>query len=361
MGQNIIYARPQTDRASAFNKSIDDATAAVVSGFKKKETDRQRAFNQAMKMREAGYDVAPEEVEQAMGTGSEEGQFSKLFNQRTPEFEAAQERQRQAEMDAQIRREEAETRQYNLDQERLQDKEYRREQDRKKMEWEQKKFGTQQEQKRAALERKESPSASPQFSEKEKRELGVTGYGIARTRGEAQKMRKAIRDKDDAVSLIDEIQELGTDVNLLDVGRQQKIKQKLSLLAGKLREPILGPGIMTETEFNRLISNMGDPSKLFSTEALEKKKLSDVKNMLIEGVDNWAKSSIYSPEGQAPQQYADNNLIQSDMNIPYAPINAPGMMPEAQAAQNEMILTPERTQIRQSRIQELRAKAARGQ
>jgi hypothetical protein len=125
------------------------------------------------------------------------------------------------------------------------------------------------------------------------RERGFTGRaGLARTKKEAQDVRKADVAVQDALGIIAKIKKLGTNIDITDRKNIGLIKQAKQTLAGKLRLPLTGPGILTETEFNRLIDNMGDPSNLFSTEDRELAKLNQLEDILTESVSAHYKAVL---------------------------------------------------------------------
>lgn len=143
------------------------------------------------------------------------------------------------------------------------------------------------------LLRQEKQQEKLQKQEAKNLELEIPGYGYARSKKEATDVRAAMADAEDAIKLIDQIKELGTDVNALtDWGRVAKINSAKKILAGKLRLPLTGPGAMTEDEFKRLIETMGDPSKMTSTEAIELGKLDQLKEVLKSGIQSKIKGSV---------------------------------------------------------------------
>lgn len=164
--------------------------------------------------------------------------------------------------------------------------------------------------------------------------LEVPGLGMARTKEEAKDIRSSQADANDAMAIIDQIKELGTNVSIFDRGKVGKINQLKTVLAGKLRLPLTGPGAMTEDEFQRLISNIGDPSAVFGTEANEKAKLDQLKEILTNSVQSKfasASRSTYSPQGfsSGKQQVALAPLDYRGQSpsVEFSPINAPNISP----------------------------------
>jgi hypothetical protein len=134
-------------------------------------------------------------------------------------------------------------------------------------------------------------------------ELFVPGMGEVRTKKEAIDMRQAVSDAAESKAIIEQIKKLGTNVAIWDRDRIGKINQLKSVLVGKLRVPLLGPGTMTEDEFQRLVSNMGDPSAMFGSEKNELSKLDQLAGILDNSVKS--KFSATSKSSVAPKNEAD--------------------------------------------------------
>jgi hypothetical protein len=117
---------------------------------------------------------------------------------------------------------------------------------------------------------------------KDQKRLEIPGLGFALTPQDATKFKTSQQEAESAIGLIREIKELGTDINLTDISKRGILKGKLNALIGKMRIPLTGPGILTDAEFERIKGDLGDPSKVFSTEKMEKAKLDSLANMLID-------------------------------------------------------------------------------
>lgn len=348
--------RPQTTRQQAFGQSIDQLGQSFGNLLGDMQTERQKAFNQAMRMREQGYDVSPEQVQEAQNifTGGE-GSMQKLFENRTQEY---MDQKKLENLEAKRQRKIEEwNRKFKKEKEV-----FDRQHDKDKLAWEKEKYGLD-----AQKKQQEKDLLLASKSEKEKRELGVDVGGgqisIARTRKEAQELRDAIKEGKDAVDIIDQMKSLGTDVAVWDRGRINKINGLKNILTGKLRTAILGPGTMQQAEFERLIDTMGDPSSMFGLESIEHGKLDQLKNTLLSGLESAKASKLIDYKGKASKQGAGTMLSGSEMNIPYAPTNQPELMPEAMAGQDmqmEAIIQPERMEMRRAEIKRLRAKKEKG-
>jgi hypothetical protein len=184
-----------------------------------------------------------------------------------------------------------------------------------------------------------------QDEEKEKNlALEVPGYGLARTKEEAKDIRSAMSDANEAKQIIGQIKNLGTDVAWWDRDKVGKINQLKQVLAGKLRLPLTGPGAMTEDEFQRLISNMGDPSSIFGSEENEIGKLGQLEDILDKAVQSKfaaASRDPYAPKAGwsgDPEKVALRPMDFRGQNpaIPYAPTNVPNVSPIQNAVAGEL-------------------------
>jgi hypothetical protein len=153
--------------------------------------------------------------------------------------------------------------------------------------------------------------------EAEMPELEV-GNGIyAKTKEDAKILKEGIVGADAAIQDLTDIKNIGTNVSMLDVQKRGLIQQKIMTSIGKLRLSVLGPGAMTDGEREYLRENIGDPSKLFSTESNEKAKL----DQLISDIEKSKQREIQirtrnqtdqnqgqqMPAQQQPQQLTDED------------------------------------------------------
>jgi hypothetical protein len=107
--------------------------------------------------------------------------------------------------------------------------------------------------------------------EKEEREREVPGVGIAPTKKDAEELKKDKASTEEAIKILEKVKELGTDVNVLtDRTRVNKINSLLNQAVGKMRISMTGGGPLTEEERAMIRESLGDPSKLFSTESIQK-------------------------------------------------------------------------------------------
>jgi hypothetical protein len=127
-------------------------------------------------------------------------------------------------------------------------------------------------------------------------EMEVPGFGPVRSKEEAKTIRTALGDVETAKGYIKQITELGKNVAVWDRDRIGKINQLKQALVGKLRLPLMGPGTMTEDEFQRTVGNLGDPGAWFGTEANEIGKLEQMSGIL----DNNIKTMYSAAAKGAP-------------------------------------------------------------
>lgn len=123
-------------------------------------------------------------------------------------------------------------------------------------------------------------------------ELEIPGFGQARTKEEAKEFRQVVADTRSGVELLKQVKELGTDVSLLDREKIQKIDSLLNQAVGKLRISLTGGGPMTDEERDMIRGTIGDPSKLFSTEAIQKAKIDQLINNMEASLNTRANSII---------------------------------------------------------------------
>jgi hypothetical protein len=132
----------------------------------------------------------------------------------------------------------------------------------------------------------------------------IPGLGIVKTVDEAKKIREAASDATDAAKLIDKIKTLGKNVTVFDRKKIAEINTLKNTLVGKLRVPLTGPGSMTESDFQRLIETLGDPTKFFGAEEIEFAKLDQVKEMLGESIKS--KFNLAAEGGATAKDIVDS-------------------------------------------------------
>lgn len=136
-------------------------------------------------------------------------------------------------------------------------------------------------------------------------ELEIPGFGQARTAADAKDMRTAIVDTESAIADLNQVKELGTDVNLTDIKKRELIDQLLNAATGKLRLSMTGPGAMTDSERLMIRNSIGDPSKLMSTESIEKAKLDQLIKGLGDRLEREASVRVKDYKGKPKKQDLD--------------------------------------------------------
>jgi hypothetical protein len=129
------------------------------------------------------------------------------------------------------------------------------------------------------------------------RELRVPGYvGVAQNKSDRDEFQKARQEIVPAIAGAKRILSLqGKDFSKFSPEDRAKMGTEIKALAGQLRLPFLGPGQMTEQEFDRLMSTIGDPNKILSLPSLEKAKLTTVLNKLDTDIKSRAKNIGLKP------------------------------------------------------------------
>lgn len=100
------------------------------------------------------------------------------------------------------------------------------------------------------------------------------------TEAQVGKFNEVRAENDSAQKLITDIKAYMKDANKLNPFDRAEIQTRMIALTGKLRPAFLGPGAMTEKEFQRLYDAVGDPTKLTSLTGIELKKLAAVEDVL---------------------------------------------------------------------------------
>lgn len=144
-----------------------------------------------------------------------------------------------------------------------------------------------QEQQKAVQEmlRKGGKITSPEMLDEKQRERAVAmpdgSYQLATNPHAAQKLLEYKNQSEPALSGIQRIKQAVKDFNkFTDPVKRQSIATEVKALAGQLRLPFLGPGPMTEGEYNRLLGLIGDPTTFLSVPILQAAKLDAVEHKL---------------------------------------------------------------------------------
>lgn len=87
-------------------------------------------------------------------------------------------------------------------------------------------------------------------------------------------------DNEAALKMLSDIKDLAQNGSKLDPRDRAAVESRLIALSGKLRESLLGPGAMTQQEYDRLTQAIGNPSKLTSLEVLQMPRLNAIADTL---------------------------------------------------------------------------------
>lgn len=377
MARQIILQPNKTSRQQAFNDGFQQINQSIADAFGKRETDRQRAFQQAMGLRQAGYDVNPEQLQEASyGNVS----LQDVLSKRTPEYEQAlqekraeKERQREWE-DTQRGMQESQFMQKMEDAERQAQESqlpFEQTRDYQKMKAQYGLMGDLE-------KRKQQYKAAQELAGGGKnKELGVRGYslnkqsGVVPTKKEASDLRAATENASAFKNNIDNVADIikknkGVPSAMFNPNVHDTMKQELRKAQLDLKgDAFFKLGVLAGPDMQLIEEAFGDIDSTLNTWqpnsmeiALE--KLENLKNYVDNKVKSKAFALGYDKSGSMGDNKSNGILSQSKMDIPYSPVNAPQAMPEAMAGQeipDSAIVAPERTQMRRSRIQELRAKA----
>lgn len=112
-----------------------------------------------------------------------------------------------------------------------------------------------------------------------------------------------------AEALLADIQKTALQGNKLSPEDRLKISTNLKQSAGMLREALLGPGAMTEKEFDRLMSTLGDPNSLSTPKAWQLLKLGEVRKNLNRQIESRA-SGVGISWPQQKEKQLEEKLIE---------------------------------------------------
>lgn len=112
----------------------------------------------------------------------------------------------------------------------------------------------------------------------------VSGFGLARSKEDKKKFQEEYGDSKNSLDALKTI--VSTDINKLSPDDRARLSTELSLLTGKMRLAVLGPGAMTEAEYDRLRDALGDPTKIVTFPGTQMLKLQTVMKRLQTQQDN---------------------------------------------------------------------------
>jgi hypothetical protein len=112
----------------------------------------------------------------------------------------------------------------------------------------------------------------------------VSGFGLARSKEDKKKFQEEYGDSKNSLDALKTI--ISADINKLSPDDRARLGTELSLLTGKMRLAVLGPGAMTEAEYDRLRDALGDPTKIVTFPGTQLLKLRTVQSRLQKAQDN---------------------------------------------------------------------------
>ncbi len=98
--------------------------------------------------------------------------------------------------------------------------------------------------------------------------------------GGLKEWKTARSDAEAALNMFDTIEDLMKNGGKYDPKRRAMIESNLITLTGRLREPVVGPGAMTPSEYDRLREAVGDPKKLTSLDFLGEARMNAMRAIL---------------------------------------------------------------------------------
>lgn len=96
------------------------------------------------------------------------------------------------------------------------------------------------------------------------------------TKEQVNKFSEFRSETESALASLKDLQQFSKVSDWFNPKHQAQVKSKLNILAGKLRIPLTGPGILTPTEFNRILRSIGNPLGITNVANWEHAKLSNV-------------------------------------------------------------------------------------
>jgi hypothetical protein len=135
------------------------------------------------------------------------------------------------------------------------------------------------------------------------RGLTVEGYsGIARNKEDRDAFNKFRQSQEPAIDALNRIIKLQKSGNRFNPEQRAQAASEINAAIGGLREAIVGPGAMTESEFERIRNTIGDQNKLFSLPSWEMAKTVTALNKLKSDLSTVANLRGFQP----PQEFRAN-------------------------------------------------------
>jgi len=155
---------------------------------------------------------------------------------------------------------------------------------------------------------------------RETREMLVTGPDNrpykAVSKEAATELRKQKNETEPAINQLNQIIDLvGTynKLNPLDPERAA-MESRLTAIAGKLRIPLTGPGVLTDNEYKRLRNAIGDPNKIVTLDSIQIAKMRAVKDVLVDDLNIRYKNAGV-PVSLSPREVVINEASRKYPNL----------------------------------------------
>jgi len=125
---------------------------------------------------------------------------------------------------------------------------------------------------------------------------------LADSKEAATKLREFKNTAEPALKLIARVRSLSKKGSKMSPLDRARMATNMQALVGGLRETFLGPGAMTESEYERLRDTIGNPNKIFTSATWELAKLGEVKNKLTGDLNTRYKNAgIDAPKSKREQ------------------------------------------------------------
>lgn len=152
-----------------------------------------------------------------------------------------------------------------------------------------------------------SGGVNPALLEKEDRERVVRlpngNAALADNKAAADKLRNFKNEVEPAIEAARRVIALSKSGSRFSLEDRARISTEMQALVGNLRLPFLGPGAMTDNEYERLRSTLGDPNKFFALPSIERRKLDTVLQKLTTDLKtNYKNAGIPVPDMRSKRE-----------------------------------------------------------
>lgn len=145
------------------------------------------------------------------------------------------------------------------------------------------------------------------------RELRVPGYGgVALSKEDRDQFQKYRQTAEPAINGLKRILELQKNTSRYSLQDRAKMASEVNAATGALREAIVGPGAMTEQEYDRLLATIGNPNKLFSLPSIEKAKVITALGKLKSDLNTIAGSRGLKPPAEFSINFKPADKAEAD-------------------------------------------------